>query len=103
VRLLPGEGQLESGRVRGAWFLAQTPARRSAMKHDKLPMKGQKSIGLRSLLGVAAIVLGLVTWFILALAWTNAFPDISNGKLGILIPISAVVVAGYLLYKWSIR
>jgi len=73
------------------------------MKHDKLPTKRQKSIGLRLLLGVAAIALGLVTWYILAVAWTNAFPDISNGELGILIPISAAVVAGYLSYKWSIR
>ena len=66
-------------------------------------MKRQKSAGIRILLGIAAVALGLVTWYVLAVVLVNAFPDVFYNGLGVLIPILAFVVTGYLIYKWVIK
>ena len=66
-------------------------------------MKRKKSIGLRILYGIAAVSLGLVTWYVLAIVLVNAFPNVFNDGLGVLIPILAFALMGYFIYRWAIR
>jgi len=62
-------------------------------------MKSQKSIGLRVLLAIAAIALGLAV---------QVFGSILSKIIGIaaleyIVGLLGFVVMGYLIYKWSIK
>ena len=70
-------------------------------------LKRKKSIGIRILLGIVAVALGLATQVVGALVdkfvWIGISPQYSFGVLGILFTILGFVVMGYLVYRWAIR
>lgn len=72
-------------------------------------MKRQKSIGLRILLGIAAVALGLVTQMVGLMidkfVWIGIgiSPQYSLGVLGNLFTVLGFVVMGYFIYRWAIK
>ncbi len=62
-------------------------------------MKHQKSIGLRVLLAIAAIALGLAV----QVAGSGLSKVIGIAALEYIIGLLGFVVMGYLIYKWSIK
>ncbi len=62
-------------------------------------MKHQKSIGLRVLLAIVAIALGLAVQ--VAGSFFSAFIGIA--ALEYIMTLLGFVVMGYLIYKWSIK
>ena len=70
-------------------------------------MKRQKSIGIRILLGIVAVVLGLGVQVLGALvdklAYIGISPQYSFGLLGLLFALFGFAVMGFLIYKWSIK
>lgn len=62
-------------------------------------MKRQKSIGLRVLLAIAAITLGLAV----QVAGSGISKIIGIVALEYIVGLLGFVVMGYLIYKWSIK
>ena len=69
--------------------------------------KRRKNIGIRILLAIAAVALGLATQVVGALVdkfvWIGISPQYSFGVLGLLFTVSGFVVMGYLIYRWAIK
>ena len=70
-------------------------------------MKRQKSAGLRIVLGIAAVALGLLTQvvgaFVDKFIWIGISPQYSLSVLGLIFTILGFVVMGYFIYRWAIK
>ncbi len=70
-------------------------------------MKGQKSIGLRIFLGIAAIACGIGVQVVGAvidkILFIEMLPQYSFGVIGLLSTILGFVVMGLCVYKWAIK
>lgn len=67
----------------------------------------RKGIGLRILLGIAGIAVGLFVQVVGAIIdkfiYIEISPGYSFGVLGALFTVLGFVVMGYLIYKWAIK